>query len=739
MKIFSTVPLSIFFLLSSRIIHADSFEYQFGRPLQPGEKSYNDYRQTHAEEAAKKYGFKAEDVGDGMDTWHWWVGVDNPGFWRDMAKLTGNKYNYTNVHIDILRILTTSKRSERFKELGIINDPDCVEADKPDQFGLMIDRMKEGTLTWNQDVFGYSSGIIGLQLFKNKNFDAKKWSLEKYLKDPASVEPPYNPGMACVFCHIGFNPHNPPTNPAEPKWENLTSSIGNQYLQEGKVFAQNVDPKSFIYQYLTNQEHGTSETSRFPTDFINNPTNINSIFRLKARLGEKHVEQITPAQNKFIKAMYANAKIPEDSLVGVLGGTAQKPTITVPHILTDGADSTGVVMASVRVYVNEGMMHKDWYATWPINPFNVLDSVKRGFSPREFDIQKLAHTDSNSPWTQTEIRMPNMATFLLSYDSFPLDPHYLPQDSKVLERGKVVFADNCARCHSSKIPENLKGNADEQKKAWRELVLRPDFLKDNYLSDDLRHSVEEIGTNAQRALGTNAQVGSTWAQMSSETYKAIRRPLVALNDHDATGAPTPLYNPLSKKYDIKWTGPSGFYRTPTLVNIWATAPFFHNNSLGIFNGDPSIPGRLAAFKDAMEKLLYPERRRGIASIKVLPSNTSLPDIFPGLQQHFKRSKEVDLRLLTLPKGTPINLVMNLHPSSVPKLLEAYIAGVLDGKPRKHFKHFVDRRRSAGMQSMLKKMVELSTCPDFIEDRGHTFGKDLSAEEKTALTEYAKYF
>ena len=34
----------------------------------------------------------------------------------------------------------------------------------------------------------------------------------------------------------------------------------------------------------------------------------------------------------------------------------------------------------------------------------------------------------------------------------------------------------------------------------------------------------------------------------------------------------------------------------------------HNNSLGLFNNDPSVDGRLLAFDDAMRKLLWPERR-----------------------------------------------------------------------------------------------------------------------------------
>ena len=59
------------------------------------------------------------------------------------------------------------------------------------------------------------------------------------------------------------------------------------------------------------------------------------------------------------------------------------------------------------------------------------------------------------------------------------------------------------------------GRLAQQKQAWRDLVLRDDFLVDNYLSDDQRHPLSELGTNAQRTMGTNAMGGHTWGQMSS--------------------------------------------------------------------------------------------------------------------------------------------------------------------------------------------------------------------------------
>ena len=143
--------------------------YEFGRPARADEHTYDWYRRTHAEAASARYGIPADVIGDGMDTWHWWVGVDNPGFWRESTKATSKSPgNLLGVKVDFLRLLLTVPRNKRFELIGLINDPDTVAADKPDRYGLMLDRMKEGTLTWDADTFGYSTGIIGLQLFANK-------------------------------------------------------------------------------------------------------------------------------------------------------------------------------------------------------------------------------------------------------------------------------------------------------------------------------------------------------------------------------------------------------------------------------------------------------------------------------------------------------------------------------------------------------------------------------------------
>ena len=43
----------------------------------------------------------------------------------------------------------------------------------------------------------------------------------------------------------------------------------------------------------------------------------------------------------------------------------------------------------------------------------------------------------------------------------------------------------------------------------------------------------------------------------------------------------------------------GYYRPATLISAWATAPYFHNNALGLYNRDPSVKGRMIAFTDGI--------------------------------------------------------------------------------------------------------------------------------------------
>ena len=215
-----------------------------------------------------------------------------------------------------------------------------------------------------------------------------------------------------------------------------------------------------------------------------------------------------------------------------------------------------------------------------------------------------------------------------------------------------------------------------------------------------------------------------------------------MQDHDADGKPIPLYNPLTGKHDIRFTAHKSFYRTPTLVSIWATAPYLHNNSVGIYTADPSVAGRMAAYEDGMAKLLWPEKRPGIKTIKVTTEDSKLPDVFPMLMKlmpEFADLPDLDVDLFHVPTGTPINLLMNVHAKDVKAVLQAYVDGVLQGEPRTKFAELRTKNHDVALQRMMEKLLEVNMSPDFIEDRGHTYGRELSDDDKRALIEYLKSF
>jgi hypothetical protein len=440
------------------------------------------------------------------------------------------------------------------------------------------------------------------------------------------------------------------------------------------------------------QEPGTSDTSRISSDFINNPNAINSVFEiLSTRPTHKEVMN---------------------------DGTIQ----SVPHILKDGADSIGPAGAALRVYVNIGTCG-DYRMS--------LEDVFTGLKEQKPFDQKTAMAECED-WRLTSARMEDAAAFLDGNHSLKLadsegGSQFVPTDKAKLDLGKKVFAENCARCHSSKVPEGVSDkHADAAKAAWVKLVMQEDFLKNNFLSDDDRYPVAspdpklEIGTNSQRAFATNARDGHIWQNFSSKTFK-----------EQASVGKMKLYNPFYPDQPIEFTAPggAGYYRTPSLISVWATSPMLHNNALGTYSGDPSVKGRVAAYMDAAEKLLWPDKRLGVNSIKVTPQDTVL----------LVRSHRVKI-----PKGTPINLIANINLRTVAtseaageelvKILEhpLALAGVVEGLHN-------PARRDEELRKIGNELLKFNQIPDFIEDRGHTFGSKLSDAEKWALIDYMKTF
>jgi hypothetical protein len=589
----------------------------------------------------------------GRCTWYLWTG-GNDKYYRDIAKISrGN--------VDLLTLIDSRQKDERFKNFGIVNDPGCEKATEPDKYGLWLDKCKDSGAT----------GVIGLRKVSNPNFDPAKWDPVKYEKD-VTIEPPFRIGQSCAICHVAFNPLSPPKDPAHPKWDNLVPALGNQYIKENALFASKLKPDNFVWQVLNSQKPGTSDTSRVGNDHINNPNAINSIFNLGDR-------------PKYPEVM------PDGS------------TQDVNHILKDGADSTGVANASLRVYVNIGMCGDYWLT---------LHEPLLGRTPQSaFDINK-ARKECEY-WSKTEARMGDMEAFLKTIKPYhlknaPGGEALLVNNEEVLQRGKIAFANSCATCHSSKQPPaEIAADAEKAKQWYVESVLSSDFLENNFLSDDKRYPVTTLGTNISRAMGTNATKGHIWDQFSSKTYKEL----------PSVGKMT-LYNPLNSEKPIEFNAPGGgvgYYRTPSLVSIWSTAPFLHNNSLGLYNENPSVEGRVKAYTDAMEKLLNPEKRENLISRTTQKSKLEL-----------SLGNNVGINV-PIPKGTPVSLLANIN--------------IREAATELNLKNlFKDLKPEGGIKGKIGRvLLRANKSPDFIEDRGHSFGSELSDEDKKALIEFVKTF
>ena len=649
----------------------------------------------------------SEDEIKGRNTWNLWTG-GNEQFWDRMARESFGL-------MDLLKTIDSRKRADRFKEMGLINQPGYRQATKPDEYGLWIDEAVEPEpKEIDPSVFGRPTGIMGFRLFPNPDFDEeakKKWDGERYYSDPdfavgKDLVRPYRVGISCGSCHIAFNPLNPPADPANPRWENLASAIGNQYIREGRAFAHNVKEGGLFWEMLKSQPPGTSDTSRVATDHINNPNMINPIFLLGARLAAAETE-----------------KLAGESLL--LPGNTE--TMPVPHVLKDGADSVGIPGATLRVYINIGMFSQHW-----LQQHNALIGLR---DQRPFEIST---AQKNSVyWRATEQKFENVAKFFTKLQPMhladaPGGAAYLTKDEAVLKRGKLAFAQNCAECHSSKQPP--AGVTD--KKAWfAEAVMKPEFLENNFLSDEKRYPVTKIKTNASRALGTNATRGHIWANFSSETYKNL--PSVGEIE---------VYNPytgVNEKFKAPAGGP-GYYRPPSLISLWTSAPFLHNNALGKFTGDPSVAGRMEAFDDAVEQLLWPERRLGVESIWRTSQDCSVQLQAAVLPEPLRKllSEHIDpdgyFRIGPIPAGTPVNLLANLNPdSSVKELAGVFLRikkALAEIKLRNLDSH---EARELMKRDVAPALFAASKSPDLVNDRGHEFGSDLPEADKRALIEYLK--
>ena len=736
----------------------------------------------------------------GRNMWLVWTG-GNDRFWDTMSKPTLGGF-------DLLKIVaplpdSANRRAERWTRLGLVNEPCFKAPTQRDSKGLWLDQrrsdcapdpfanaqkypgVKTGALGRVLPVgsyYGEPTGIVGLRLFPNPDFNeqaAKDWKPDKYYNDPGYYENPklirpYRVGMSCGFCHVGPSPIHPPADPANPTYAELNSTVGAQYMWVDRLFFWDPRPSNFMFQLVSTYRPGAMDTSLVSTDNINNPRSMNAIYSLGARLDMgKRV-----AQERLGTGSIDNKQFNDFVKDGPLTAFYDKPFSYTPHVLKDGADSAGALAALNRVYLNIGLYSEEW-----LNHFNPVVGGKQ-ITPIT-----IATARRNSPfWRATEAGTPDIALFFLKaaqpdrLADAPGGAAYLSGNAALLPEGRAVFAETCARCHSSKQPRppesasiggEIGPNYLERFKAWwawtqtpefksqmRAIAERPDFLDQNYLSTDVRIPQTLLRTNMCSPLATNAIRGNIWDNFSSESYKNL--PSIGTTSYQ---------DPFTgewKQYSMP-AGGRGFTRPPSLIALWSSGPYLLNNALGPFNGDPSVKGRLTIFDASIKQLLWPEKRdrdhetphaEGLIDRTSARSFIYVPDTWgptlPGItgdQVPLLRKLANDrgeIELGPIPKGMPVNLLASLQilaetDDSRQKvrhyadLLNALLlikgnvltAGAIsdEAKLRQHY---------AGLRAPL---MALSKCPDFVVNRGHYFGTDLfntrggmTADERSFGTE-----
>jgi len=729
-------------------------------------------------------------------------------------------------------------RENRWKYLGLVNEPGLQQWSPPgcdwkndkkseeepfgkcgdsSRFGLWLDKRVGAPDPFEDETkypgvrvgargktvpvgsyYGYASGVVGLRLFPNPAFDEaakKKWDPVRYYNDPAYYNDkrlvrPYRVGMSCGFCHVGPSPIDPPQDPEKPEWKNLNSNPGAQYFWLDRIFFWNPYKRheNFVFQLFHTSLPGTLDTSLVSSDNINNPRTMNAVYSIVARLkmAEFHPEKLTGGERN-------NKQFNDYDRTKILSKYFIAPdTVLAPHVLKDGADSVGVLGALNRVYINIGLFSEEWLLHF--KPL-IGNLPGKRITPIEIAVLQKNSTYWNANVSQT----PDLALFFLAsarpdyLKDAPGGKAYLTTDQKKLDRGKIVFAETCARCHSGKQPppppeiDYAKcggpgyldcwdrywkwSKTDAYKQQMREIVMRPDFLDDNFLSTELRVPVTLLETNACSPLATNGLRDNIWDNFTSTTYKDLPAVGNYQVHHPTTGTAWDYAMP---------GGGRGYTRPASLISVWSTAPFLLNNAVGTFYGQPGVAARMASFNDSIEQMLWPAKRRkdSLLGDKVLgymqrtttdsylkvawgylPGKTAvfMDWLSAWLPWLFSRN---GLEVGPIPAGTPVGLLGNLplvSESRGGKEEAEYLTKVFElieslKKASKDVKALPASATPAQKHEVFRNvedsLLKLSKCPDFVVNRGHYFGtsyfkdKDepgLIDDDKWALIEFLKTF
>ncbi len=684
-------------------------------------------------------------------------------------------------------------------------DPACDFRDAPPATDDIHHRDEDQRQSSCDLAFGTSTGALGYRKFPNPRFDRERWlevngnlaswdGFRQVLSDDpnssdsrvrrladGSIEPPFLIGTSCGSCHIAFDPLQPPADPARPEWENIKGLQGNQYLRISELLGSGMSYDSMEYQMFSHARPGTSDTSAIPNDQVSNPGTINAIINLSQRPVFEDEDLIKWHK---VNACSAEAEVSnpcwcEPGRDGKCWERKQTKE-TVHHILKGGEDSIGALEAIQRVYFNIGSCAEQAWVNH-LTDLRQLDPQGRNFGQTPFDIGQARRDCPN--FRAIEDRLVNIKDFLFSAEAHATDlavarENVLKQEDPsaiythddlvadlndqfgagAVERGRVVFAESCARCHSS-VPET-EGGAFKNRDFHA--MDEETGVRHDWLGNDQTTLVSEVGTYRCRALHSNHMTGHIFAEYGSETLRA-RSPDPAVKEEGDGGR--------------------GHYRNISLLSLWAHAPLLHNNALGpeicgqpenrdnffyrssyvdrdsgellpenqapaCWAYDPSVAGRFKLYVASMADLLNPSER--VPKVTKFDVDVPLPI---GLRTvEGDEEKQIFGLTVVLPEGSNsaglVNFRHKLFANNLvelkrrPEGLEQRLTQELGADEAQAVMAELREAGTALLKDPSKpvqtlrnhpKLIELySTCNGDIENDGHPFGQDISEADKKAL-------
>ena len=152
------------------------------------------------------------------------------------------------------------------------------------------------------------------------------------------------------------------------------------------------------------------------------------------------------------------------------------------------------------------------------------------------------------------------------------------------------------------------------------------FLKDNYLSTDIRVPITLVGTNSGRAVAHQRHARDRCGTTSRpKTTRICRRSAPCTSTTPTLGNEARRKPSTSGATTIptrrRLAGP-GYYRPASLISLWATAPYLHNNALGALHARP-VGGGPACWRSTTASTRFSGRRSASRASTDAPGRSAL--------------------------------------------------------------------------------------------------------------------